>query len=369
MPLKNYDYKDKRTNVLMLNQYMLAKTLSMFEWEGLPETIPYKELEKMLQVSGYAFITKVEDKLYCFTGGLGGEPDMYGNPTTITISNPALKFNKTLDLKKDGVLIINDDMQMGLVPLYTKHNTMIAENDINMMMWGYNSRSQRVFSASDDRTKDSALAYLGKIVDGELGVIGENPILEGVKVHGANSAQGVSITTMIEFQQYQKASLYNEVGLSANFNMKRERLISSEVDAGEDSLFPFVFNMMKCRLKGIEQVNEMFGTSIEIDFGSVWHFKNKQLVDDVIDPNKLPDEAKPDELKPVVETSGNSGEDLENGEGQKGERTQTLSPEPEPETDTKTETETEQTVDGVELTDEEKQALEDLEREKKQEGE
>lgn len=344
MTVLSYKYKDKAKNVLMLNQYMLAKTLSMFEWENLPDTIPYKELEKMLQVHGYAFITKVEDKLYCFQGGLGGVPDVYGNPTTITVSNPALSFNKTLNLLEDGVLIINDDMQMGLVPLYTKHNTMIAENDINMIMWGYNSRSQRVFSASDDKTKDSAQAYLDKIIDGELGVIGENAILDGVKVHGANSSQGVSITTMIEFQQYQKASLYNEVGLSANFNMKRERLIDSEVEAGEDSLFPFVFNMMKCRLKGIESLNKMYGTDINIDFGSVWHFKNKELVDDVVDPNKLPDEANP--------TKQVKADDVDN----RGSRSQAQTPD----------IETELGVIEDELTDEDKEALEQLKKEQEE---
>ena len=345
---KGYNYQDKDANVLMLNQYMLAKTLSMFEWENLPDTIPYKELEKMLQVNGYAFITKVDDKLYCFTGGLGGELDVYGNPTTITIANNALKFNKTLDIQEDGVLIINDDMKLGLIPIYNKHHKMIVENDINMMMWGYNSRSQRIISASDDKTKDSAQAYLDKIVEGELGVIGENAILEGVKIHGANSSQGVSITTMIEFQQYQKASLYNEVGLSANFNMKRERLISSEVEAGEDSLFPFVFNMMKCRLKGIELLNEMYDTDINIDFGSVWHFKNKELVDDVVDPNKLPDEANPTNQDGEQDVNADSNIDHNR------ESSEALSPSIEDELG----------ITEDELSEEDKQALEDLRKEK-----
>ena len=42
-----YDYKAKSKNVIIQNNYMLAKTVSMFEWENLPETIPYKELEKL----------------------------------------------------------------------------------------------------------------------------------------------------------------------------------------------------------------------------------------------------------------------------------------------------------------------------------
>lgn len=53
-----YDYKAKTRNINQLNKYMLAKTLSMFEYQGLPETIPQRELERLLQTNGYAFITK-----------------------------------------------------------------------------------------------------------------------------------------------------------------------------------------------------------------------------------------------------------------------------------------------------------------------
>ena len=294
-----YDYKDKTGNVKQLNQYMLAKTLSMFEYSGLPETIPYRELEKLLQRNGYAFITKVEGVLYALSGSLGGKLDAYYNPTEITIANPWLSFNKTLNLEKDGVLICNDDMQIGLLPLYNKAHTMMVENDINMTVFGYNTRVQKLISASDDKTRASAELMLKRAVDGDLAIIGENAIFDGVKVQGANSSQSVSITNMTEFQQYLKGSLYNEVGLSANFNMKRERLNSSEVEQGDDSLFPFVYNMMKCRIKAVEKINAMFDTKIEVDFGSVWHIKNRELVDDVVDKNNLPVEtqvgALPDE--------------------------------------------------------------------------
>ena len=127
-----YDYKAKQKNVRQLNEYMLAKTLSMFEYENLPTTIPARELEKLLQRGGYAFITKAPDgELYAFTGGLGGETDVYGNATQIVIANTALKYHATLDIKKDGVLFYNDDMAAGLLAFYEKQNTLLAENEIN----------------------------------------------------------------------------------------------------------------------------------------------------------------------------------------------------------------------------------------------
>lgn len=306
-----YDYKAKSKNVIIQNNYMLAKTVSMFEWENLPETIPYKELEKLLQVNGFAFITKVNGELYAFNGGLGGVPDVYGNPTEIVISNPALNFNKTLDLKKDGVLIINDDFQLGLIPLFNRYNTFLIENDINMMMYGYNTRTQKLISASDDKTKQSAQLAVKKAIDGDIEVIGESVIFDGIKVHSGANASGVSITNLTEFHQYIKASLYNEIGLSANFNMKRERLTAGEIEVGDDSNYPFVYNMLKCRVKAMELLNEMYDLEINVDFGSVWAKSSKEVIDDVIDEGQKPDELetmdtaiKPDSGNSETEKSG-----------------------------------------------------------------
>lgn len=277
-----YDFKSKVKNLNQNNNYLLTKTLSMFEWEGLPETLPSKELEKLLQVNGYAFITEVDGEIYAFKGGLGGEQDVYGNPTTIIINNVALGFNKTLDLKEDGVLICNDDFKMGMMPLFNKYNTMLIENDINLMMHGYNSRLQTFISAGDDKTKESAETFLKQLIAGELGVIGESALFDGIKAHTASSNSN-SITSLVEFHQYIKGSLFNEIGLSSNFNMKRERLTEGEVEAVEDTLYPFVDNMMKNRQLALLEINAKYGLEINIDYGSVWFKKNKQLVNNIVE--------------------------------------------------------------------------------------
>lgn len=275
-----YDYKNKAGNIRLLNKYMLAKTVSMFEYSGLPETLPASELEKLIQKNGFAFVTKANDgNLYAFAGSIGGECDAYGNGKNFIIANPHLNFNKTCDIEKDGVLFQNDDLRLGLMPIFERGNTFLVENDINMMLWGYNSRTQKLISASDDRTKESADQYVKKIIDGDISVVSENAMFEGVKVQGSQNSAGASVQQMIEFTQYLKATMLNEVGISSNFNMKRERLISSELDAAEDSLFPLVYNMMQQRIAAVEKLNKMFGLSVTVDFGSIWALKNKELVD------------------------------------------------------------------------------------------
>lgn len=285
-----YDVTNKKRNLETYNKLTLNKTIAMFEWQDLPDTIPYRELERMLQTNGYVFITEVEGQVYAFNGGLGGVPDVYGNPTTITISNPALNFFKTLDINEDGVLIRNDDMQLGLWEIFDRFNSALVESDISINMVVMNSRMQTLISASDDRTKASAELFLEKAKQGELAVVGENAMFDGINTHSVSPSPGSGITSLIEYHQYVKASMHNELGLNSNFNMKRARLTADEVGAVEDTLYPLIDNMMKSRIRGVEAVNEKYDLWIDVDYGSIWSRKNREMVDGVIDDDEPEDE-------------------------------------------------------------------------------
>lgn len=273
-----YKVNDKKANIRELNNYMLAKTLGMFNYSGLPETIPQRELERLLQLKGYAFITEVDGNLYAFHGGLGGETDVYGLPTEINIANPALNFTKTLDLKNDGVLIVNDSMAIGLFPIFERFNSLMVENFITMNMNSFNTRMTKVISASDDKTRESADAYIKKLEDGEQTVIGEHAFFEGVKVHGNSGNSAPSITSLIEYHQYLRASLYNEVGIELPYNMKRERLNTAEVAQDTDATRVLVNNLYQCRLEGLAKVNEKYDLSITVEFSGVW--KNEASIEE-----------------------------------------------------------------------------------------
>lgn len=86
----------------------------------------------------------------------------------------------------------------------------------------------------------------------------------------APTTNSVYITQLIELIQYYKASMYNELGLNANYNMKRERLNLGEVSMNVDVLLPYVDNMLKERQNAVEKINEMFDTEISVKLASSW---------------------------------------------------------------------------------------------------
>lgn len=272
-----YDFKSKKRCVAQHVSYMLNRTQRMFEYKGLPDSIPARVLELYLQMNGNACFYKYNDTLYVFTGGMGGEPDVYYRPTIYTIANPALKLSKSLKIDTECVVVPNDSLYVGLMPLFERYGTAIMETELSLKIATTNARLTSFISAPDDRTKKSAEKYLTDLENGENGVAAENAFLDGIRVQPYGVAGSRTFTDLIELEQYWKASEFNEIGLNANYNMKRESLNTSESQMNNDALLPLADDMLNQRKIGMEKVNAMFGTNITVDFASSWEDNAEEI--------------------------------------------------------------------------------------------
>lgn len=303
VPYQNsgYNYQDKATNVNNYVKYMLNRSLAMFKYHNLPDTIPQEELEKMLQCAGGCVWYKHENDLYVFNATLGGEGDVYNRPTKAVISNPALKLTTECIIDEDCVFMQNDTMCMGLVPMYQKYCTILNETDITMILATINKRVQILLSANDDNTVASAKKFIENIENGKLGVIAESKLFDSLKTSTVATSNTNSLQDIYQLQQYVKASMYNEIGLGANWNSKKERLAVAEVETNSDNLYPLVDDMLNNRRKALEKINEMFGTDIQVEFNSSWDYRlyNGENID-TLEEDNIHDE----EVETSVETTG-----------------------------------------------------------------
>ena len=299
-----HDFTDKIGCINRHISYMLNRTQSMFRYSGLPETIPERILELYLQTNGHICFYEYNHNLYAFTGGFGGTPDVYYMPTEYIISNPALNLFKTITIDKECIIISNDSLYMGLMPLFERYATALMENEISMNIASINARIVSLISAGDDKTAKSAEKYLQDIVAGKNGIIAENAFLDGVKAQPyGTTANSNTLTNLIEYEQYLKASWFNELGLNANYNMKRESINSGESQLNDDMLLPLVDNMLKCREIGIDKVNKMFGTNITVSLSSSWEDNIQEI--DLSHENSGQPETKPDETEKGGQSNDN----------------------------------------------------------------
>lgn len=310
LPLKDF-VTDKEASTRADIFYMINRLMSMFKYEGLPETIPKKYLDYFLFVNGHAFCTDVKDDLYVFVGGLGGEPDAYYRPTIYTVANPALNLSKQYKINDEGILLRNDTMMFGILPLLSKYCSLLTENMLTMRVADINLRLLALLTAPDDKTKAAVDMFLSDLEEGKLGSIAENRFLDGVKMQEPATKNGAFMIQFIELHQYLKGSMFNELGLNANYNMKREALGAGESGLNADILFPLVDDMLANRQECLDEVNKKYGTNIKVDFNSTW-------VD-----NKREAEAELKNLESETETTNQLGENEgeENDESESGEET------------------------------------------------
>lgn len=265
------DFADKSASIKYYVRYMLNRTQAMFEYEGLPDTIPHREIELMLQVNGHTAITSVDGKFYALWGSEGGEVDVYYRPTRYIVANPALNLSANYKIGEDCAVIYNDSMHLGLLPMYRRYATLLAENDISIRLATINTRPIAMISAPDDRTKTAGDKYLADLEAGKAGVIAENGFLDGIRVQPYSTTAGRStITQLIELQQYLKAGWFNDIGLQANYNMKRESINSNEAQLNDDALLPLVDNMLACRQRGLDTANKLYGLNMSVKLASSW---------------------------------------------------------------------------------------------------
>lgn len=275
--IQQYDFTDKRKNIRHHIIYMLDRVMSMFEYNGLPDTMPKKMLELYMMVNGHALVLKHEDNLYVCFGGFSGEPDAYYMPKQYIVANPYLQLFKVFDIGTDCVLVKNDTMMYGLMPMFSKFASALVENELTMNMVDINSRISALIDAPDDATKASAEKYLQDIEDGKSGIIASTAFFDGIRAQPYGEHNYQRLTDLIEYEQYMKASWFNELGLNANYNMKREAITSNESQLNDDMLLPFVDDMFNCRKEQLEQINDMFDTNITIKWSSSWEDNMQEL--------------------------------------------------------------------------------------------
>lgn len=265
---------NKKEQLSKFRADMLNKSLTMFEWKNLPDTLPAVEIEKQLQTNGYSIIAKVQGNVYAFQGGFSGQ-DPYNQPTKAIVNNPSLNYNGTFTINEDCVIIKNDDMQQGLIHIYNKYGTLLIENQITMLMTDYNYRMPFTISSKDDSTTQSAREYLQKVIDGSLGVIGEAKLFDALKVTPTNNKGVNSFADLYGYQQFIEAQLNNTIGLATNNNMKRERLTTNEIEVNKNASYPLIDNMLRNRKQAVEKINKMFDLDIDVEFSSIWNGTNE----------------------------------------------------------------------------------------------
>ncbi len=302
---------DKRKLIRDNYYMMLDKTAQMFEYSGLPPTLPKVALELLLQTEGSAVIwnvpsgyvptgygisfqysslvtkdfdapdtlvTKEPRQLYAFSTNLAEAPDPYHEPYKVIITNPGFNptISETLVLNQDCVLIRNDTYMRGLHYLHRKYAYLLAEAEVSLRSTLICLRDQLTFVAKTEPQRAAVAKYISDRENGVPGSILAPDLgtpLEAIQADGRTN----SVELAVNGRQAIYAAWYNEIGLNPSFSLKREYTSAQEIDTNTDLLVPSIDDMFECRKLACESINAMFGTNISVRKSSAWAIKEEQI--------------------------------------------------------------------------------------------
>lgn len=278
--------------------YQLLKCMRAFKISGLPDTMPERDIKLMLFTNGFISVTEITPQdtafspgLYAVVGGLGGVTAYRSKPQWITWAQPVLG-SRTDIIGKDCVIVKNDELLLGVLPMFNRYALQIVETDITIRIALINQRIEQLISCADENIRKAAENYISDVKSGKISVCADNALIDALKVSPYANTENGRLTSLIEMKQYLKGSWDNEIGLSANYNMKREAISANESERDNDILLPFIDEMRKSWTAGFDEVNAKYGTSIKVDLTGSW--------DEKISENPKEDEQQEDE-KPKEE--------------------------------------------------------------------
>lgn len=256
-------------------QWLLGKLHKIFKWNNMPETIDITYLNDQLFLNGFAcFSSKLDNSLRVFTGGLGGEPDIYYKPTVFNVSNP-VAGSADLKIDEDCIMMFNTKNDAvynylpfthGLYGLIHQTATLLADNIVSINTAQINTRVTAVVTATDPVTRDSAEIYLKRLYQGKPWTVASEDLMSEIKINPlSTSSSSAYIAQLIELHQYIIADFFNAVGIKTNPVNKKERLITGEIDSVDDYLAVNLTEMLDSRKTAVDKINAKYGTNITVE--------------------------------------------------------------------------------------------------------
>ena len=247
--------------------------------DNVPETVNETFLKMILYTQGKVcfldgqLIGEEGSKLLSLNCTRADTPDVYYIPRKVLVTNPRLKKQYNLEPGVDCCVVYlsePDKYQLaefggGLYELIRRTATMLADNDISLNIGQKNKRLTNLVSGDTQNTVDSIRAVITSMYEGDPTIVVKSSLidkLQGIPIIDNSSQQ--DLIQLIEVQQYIISHFYEMIGICTHDQMKKERLITAEINDNLELAFLNIDDILESLREGFNRVNAMFDTNITV---------------------------------------------------------------------------------------------------------
>lgn len=250
---------------------------------NLPEEINEKFFLYHVLLFGRVLFFKKNGKYHVMWFSGKGHLDEYYIQRDFLIVNPwAIETNGDYD-EKNAVIVYSDinayieNADVGLYDFIEKYSTIINSIDASINALAKNSKVIAFLTGSTKSFVSSAKEVIRNLLNSDdcIGVM-EESLVDSIKVNPISEKMDYKFSELIKARQYYISDFYQKIGISANMNMKAERLTDNEsqlIDSVSDVDFEHILDNLNY---SISFVNELFGLNISFSL-------NEDPQDEVVD--------------------------------------------------------------------------------------
>lgn len=194
------------------------------------------------------------------------------------VNIPYFNYSGILKVGKDCEILRCTPIYEGIWGIISRYADLIAESLVTLDFALVNERIPTIVHADNDQAKKDFEAFYSDVrKGGKICAIGGNPFFEGIKTAVFNASREGRFKDLMELIQWLKANWLIELGLQANYNMKREAINSSEAGMNESALTPLIDTILATIKGDLKRINERFGLNVGCELSSAWKRTREEL--------------------------------------------------------------------------------------------
>lgn len=281
---KIYDVADVTDGFYYWFWKLLNFCLTIFKYDGLPDSLPQREIESNLLLTGHDVVFDYNGELITTNVNIFGF-DHYYNPTNGVYANARLQ-SKTLDLTengnaciiynsslKDNVLYIKSDSSM--VSFINRYARLLADVESTIDIYMVNSRLTSYPVASTDNVVQNLQNFFKKLKAGKRAIITDDTIIQQFRsedITRYNQHDGVNDWLVARDKILEM--FFRDIGVKF-YNPKKAQVSEDELQVNNQMLVISLDDMLSERKRGIERVNAKYGTNITVDISDSFKLKEE----------------------------------------------------------------------------------------------
>lgn len=239
---------------------LMQRVIRLFKWDGLPDFIPYHELEERLLVQGYCTCIK-HGAVYSYFAEREFYFDNFTKMNWYSLDNSGIA-----SVGKDCVIVANNGLKQSILPLIHEYSVLLAHNDLTFWIMLVNQRESHGFPIGvTDKDMRAIRKYRNDLINGNIASI-QDKTMDGIKWIRTDSGSN-DCRQFLDIRQDLLHAFYNDIGVQT-VREKRANMVSEEVNGSDAMLLLNLNDMLESRCEGAKLLSNFYNTEIKVELAT-----------------------------------------------------------------------------------------------------